>query len=235
MEPLLSHPSASSQARSASHVEASSAPQARPEALVAAAQFNVARRLMDSMLHDARNPLNALAINLDVLAEKLKKEGQVPASQEKNLKAMRDQIFRIDGILKDFSEAMTPHSTGAVTVDFSDTVTKALELLSYESRRNQVKFKVEIQPGLKVRVDEGAAARFIAMQTLLRALSRSKAGMEIGVSLRSEGGRSWLRVHDQGEANDEPFAEALPALDLVCAKSQAELGVREGDCWVSLP
>ncbi|MHA7631305.1 histidine kinase dimerization/phospho-acceptor domain-containing protein [Corallococcus sp. M7] len=75
--------------------------------VVGAARYDAVPPLMDSLLHDVRNPLNALAIHLEVLSEKLKGEsGQVPATQEKNLKAMREQIARVDGLLKLFSDFM---------------------------------------------------------------------------------------------------------------------------------
>ena len=39
-----------------------------PDPVVGAARYVAVPTLMDSLLHDVRNPLNALSINLEVLA-----------------------------------------------------------------------------------------------------------------------------------------------------------------------
>jgi len=91
----------------------SSAPSVREQAdpVVDAARYGAVPTLMDSLLHDVRNPLNALSIHLEVLSEKLKADtGQVPPSQDKNLKAMRDQIQRVDAIMRRFSEFIVSRS-----------------------------------------------------------------------------------------------------------------------------
>src|SRR5687767_9977504 len=55
---------------------------ASPELTIGAARQAANQRLMDSLLHDVRNPLNALSINLDVLTEKIRREhGEIPAAQ----------------------------------------------------------------------------------------------------------------------------------------------------------
>src|SRR6476646_8256161 len=99
-------------------------PEHATSGLVQAAKYALVQRLIDSMLHDARNPLNALAINLDVLTEKLRGPDRlVPPNQEKNLKAMREQIFRVDGILKTFSDYLAPKANsgaGTETPSFTD-------------------------------------------------------------------------------------------------------------------
>src|SRR3954463_13304181 len=89
--------------------------------VVGAARYSAIPALMDSLLHDVRNPLNALTINLEVLYGKLKAEmGEVPLSQEKNIKAMRDQIQRVDGILRQFHEFIVLRGGAAGEVDLSE-------------------------------------------------------------------------------------------------------------------
>jgi signal transduction histidine kinase len=115
---------------------------------------------MDSLLHDVRNPLNALSINLEVLSEKLKGEaGEVPASQAKNLKAMRDQIQRVDGILRQFTEFIVLRGGAAGEAGLSEVAKRSLEVLAHESRRRRLKVQTAIEPNVSVRLQDTSELR----------------------------------------------------------------------------
>src|SRR5437868_7018271 len=129
--------------------------------VVGAARYSAVPTLMDSLLHDVRNPLNALSINLEVLSEKLKGEtGEVPASQAKNIKAMRDQIQRVDGILRQFAEFIVLRGGSSGEVGLSEVTKRSLEVLAHESRRRRIKLQTEIEPDLRVRLSDTSELSF---------------------------------------------------------------------------
>lgn len=205
--------------------------------LVNAARYVIVQRLMDSLLHDVRNPLNALAINLDVLTEKLKGPDKVvPPNQEKNLKAMREQVFRVDGILKVFADYLTPktHAQGEPPT-MTDRIVRSLDVLGHEMRRNRVGLRQMIEPNVRVKEKDHAALNFIVVQSLLRAVARSQAGGEVSVTLVAEKGRAVLTVSDSASDAQEPFPDAAIALQLEAEKQGGEARVRGGDCVVTLP
>lgn len=217
-----------------SSVAERSEPQSEGGATVGAARDALTHRLMDSLLHDARNPLNALSINLDVLTEKLRREqGEIPASQEKNLKVMREQIFRVDGILKQFSEFIVPRADAASSCDFSDTVKQVLVVLGHECRRAMIKVRQMVEPDLRV---EGStpSLRFIALQAVFRAIARAGNEGEIDVTLQRDGSRALLRVKDGCADAREPFTHAVSALESSCAEVGAELRVSGNEVQVLL-
>lgn len=110
-----------------------------PEAALRAA-YLVASRLMESLLHDARNPLNAVAINLEVVAEKLKDdEGKIPESVERNLKSMREQVYRVDAILREFSDFIAPRLGTSGDLELGPLLSRALEVVGHEARKRRVK------------------------------------------------------------------------------------------------
>jgi signal transduction histidine kinase len=171
---------------------------------VVGASHDATNRLMDSLLHDARNPLNALAINLEVLAEKLKDEdGKVPESQDKNIRAMRDQIFRVDAILRQFSDFLAP-KPGRGELNLSEVIARAVEVVGHESRRRRVKLKAAIDPNVTVPEVDSAAIHVAAVQLLLRAILRSDAGAEVAVAVDRHGSEAVFTVSDSA-------ADVLPA------------------------
>jgi signal transduction histidine kinase len=200
------------------------------------ALYQVAVRLMDSLLHDARNPLNALAINLDVLAEKLKNAaGEVPASQAKNVGAMRAQIFRVEAVLRQFAEYIAPHGGQGGEVDLSQVVRGALDVLSYEGRRAQVQLCPALEPDSFVQLRDSVNARVVAAQAILRGILRSPPESELVIRVHQDGARVSLTVRDDGPDRHEPLSEVVPAMDAVARREGGQLQIRGGECTISLP
>ena len=203
---------------------------------VGAARNAITHRLIDSLLHDVRNPLNALSINLDVLTEKLRREqGEIPPTQEKNLKVMREQIFRVDGILKQFADFMAPRPDpvrGAV--DLSEAVKQALQILGHECRRAMVKVRQMIEPDLKTAGASGAV-RFLTLQLLFRALMRAGTEGEVDVTLQREASTAVLRIRDGSTEPREPFPHAAAALTALAAELGGEVRFNGCEAQLLLP
>jgi signal transduction histidine kinase len=205
--------------------------------VVDAARYSTVPSLMDSLLHDVRNPLNALSIHLEVLTEKLKVDGgQVPPSQEKNLKSMREQIQRVDGILRRFAEFIVSRPGGAGEVELSETVTRAMEVLSHESRKRRLQVRPSLAPGVRARLTDIGEVGFLVVQTLMRAYGRSEAGREVVVAVRAEESRAVFEVVDtNASAAVESGGETSAALELRCAQLGVELQLRAGTCRLTFP
>ena len=198
------------------------------------AAYTAASRLMDGMLHDARNPLNALAINLEVLSEKLRGEdGEIPPAQERNLKAMREQIFRVDAILRRFSDFIAPRPLPGGEVDLAELVLKAVDVVGHDSRKRRVRVTPKLEQGVPIRCDELSHLHLLIVQTLLRALARAPASSEVEVLVTKVDGRAVLRVTDAGGTLPEPHPEMMPALDTLSRQSNAQLQVQDGQCELS--
>ena len=204
--------------------------------VVGAARYGAVPALMDSLMHDVRNPLNALAIHLEVLSEKLKAEtGQVPPSQEKNLKSMRDQIQRVDAILRRFAEFIVNRPGVPGDAELSETVTRALEVLAHESRKRRLQVRPTIAAAVRARLSDTGELGFLVVQALMRAYGRSEQGAEVLVSVRAEESRAVLEVVDASASPEENTPEAVAALELRCGQLGVELQLRAGVCRLTFP
>jgi len=194
-----------------------------------AASHAALSRLVESMLHDARNPLNALAINLEVLNEKLKDEtGAVDPALEKNLRAMREQVYRADLILRAFADFLINEPQRLPDATLADVLPRAVEVLGHQARTGRVKLKLEMEPGVTVRLGDSAALRFLAYHSILRAVERSAPGSEVEISLQRAGERAALRVQDAGDGEPNPFTG--PALEALGREQSVEVTVHGGRC-----
>jgi signal transduction histidine kinase len=202
-----------------------------PEEVIAASQA-VLGLLVESLLHDTRNPLNALAINLEVLNEKLKDDaGAVDPALEKNLRAMREQVFKVDLILRTFSEFLVVTAPTMLSeLSLTDVLHHAVEVLGHEARKRRVKVKLEADKGVSVRLDDPSALRFLTYHAVLRALMRSEATGEVQIALHRTGDRVLLRVQDAGPAEGEPSPLTRPALEALGRARSVEVRVHGGRC-----
>lgn len=206
---------------------ASGAPQLEE---VSAAAQGATTRLVESLLHDARNPLNALAIHLEVLTEKLKDDsGAVPPTLEKNLRAMREQVLKVDHVLRIFADFLIIEPNRLSEVSLGEALERALEALGHEANKRRVKVKLDLEAGLKVRLADPLALRFLAYQSLLRAVQRANPGSEVEVSLTRAGGRAVLRVQDEG-GDGEPNPLSRPALEALGKERSVEVSIHGGRC-----
>ncbi len=204
--------------------------------MIGAARQQLSARLMESLVHEARNPLNALSINIGVLAQKLRAPGgAVPPGQERNLSAMREQIARVDEVLKLFNDFMSQRPM-ANEVDFSHAVDRAIAALGHEIRRAQVRLEAELAGPQRTGINwESGALSFLAAQPILRGLARSRAGGAIRVRLAGthEKGLTYT-VEDSGD-DSEPFDRAVPALQRMAARAGGAVKVEGALFEMTLP
>ncbi|MBF5044064.1 HAMP domain-containing histidine kinase [Aggregicoccus sp. 17bor-14] len=196
-----------------------------------AARYAAVPPLVESLLHDVRNPLNALAINLEVLNEKLKGEdGEVPAGQAKNLRAMREQVARVDGILRQFAEFLVHRAGPSGEASLSETLERVLAVLGHEGRRRRIKVQPAVEAGLNVRLADLSELGFLLLQPVLRAFERAEAGSEVAVVARGEGARVVLEVVEATDIAQERAPGAVAGLERACARLGVELQLRGGTC-----
>ena len=200
----------------------------RSSALIRSVRWSVAARLMDSLVHDVRNPLNALAINVEILQEKLSRAagGAVPATQAKNLQAMREQVSRVNAMLGEFARFLAPSPTTPAVLSLSSTVTDAVAVLGHAGRRARVKVMVDVPEGrAAVEAMDPSALAFLVLVPVLRALERTPEDGQVRVAVRSEGTRVVLHVQDGGREEGEE-TEVEQALAAAAGEYGAEFHVR---------
>jgi signal transduction histidine kinase len=208
-------------------------PRAPPDAppstpLVDAERWACAVSLMESLVHDVRNPLNAMAINVEVLQEKLARAlgGPVPSGPAKNLQAMREQVARVNALLGQFARFIAPPPSPPGEVTLVKVVEEAAALLGHASRRARVRLGVDLgAEHRRIHSPDPALLSFLVLRPLLRGLQRTPEEGRVQVTLHSERARQILEVQDEGpdEAAEGPTEEAIRTV----ARAQgAELHLR---------
>jgi signal transduction histidine kinase len=206
--------------------------------LVDAQRWACAVSLMESLVHEVRNPLNAMAINVEVLQEKLARAsgGSLPTTgPAKNLQAMREQVVRVNALLGQFAEFIAPPPGPPAEVTLVKVVEEAAALLGHASRRARVRLGVDLGPDSRpVHSPDPALLNFLVLRPLLRALERTPEEGRVQVTLRSERNLQILEVQDGGsDTSGEGPTEA--AIGAVAQAQGVELHLRGRLLRLSFP
>jgi hypothetical protein len=166
--------------------------------------------LCDGFSHDARNPLNAVVIHLEVLRDKLRREqGAVPPAMEKNLKAIREQVHRLDELVRRFVEVAAPRRQHELEFDLAELVQSVVEQMLHHARLQRSDLRHEVQPGLRL---AGSASELGVALALLLAEQLEAGQRRLLVRTESAGGLCRLSVEGTQAEASAPSLQELQRL-----------------------
>jgi signal transduction histidine kinase len=141
-------------------------------------------RLTGGVAHEIKNPLNAIALHLEVLKAKLSE----PHVVETELEVIEREIARLDRVVKTFLDFTRPFELKIETVDLAGLLQEVAALVEPEARRN----------GVKVALDDGAATAAVRGDHDL--LKQAILNVVVnGIEAMRNGGRLRLRVEREAE------------------------------------
>jgi signal transduction histidine kinase len=143
-------------------------------------------RLASGVAHDIKNPLNAMSLQVALLGEKLSPSPEAAAAAATHLVAVRDQITRVNEVLRRFVDVAEPGAplgfadVGALLADLG-------VLFGHEARRRRLTLTVEAQPGdVRTSCDPARAGRLV-MGLFARALAETPDGGRLAVKTDARG------------------------------------------------
>jgi signal transduction histidine kinase len=184
----------------------------RPVGPPLGARWDAISRVAAGLSHEVRNPLNALAIHLEVLADKLKRDGggTVPEHLQKNLAAARAQVMRIDGIVRRFADFAGAREFGTGRVEVRTLIEEAAGLCRHEVGRHGIELTVAAPAGLDLAASGPALAQ--ALVGLVVGLADAGVGGgRLVLSARTDGEKAAIVVAEEGGGLDLSVARAAIA------------------------
>jgi signal transduction histidine kinase len=152
--------------------------------------------LAGGIVHEIRNPLNALSVNLQLLREEIER-GDCPVEERTALlDTMRDEVHRIDGILKDFLRLTRPPELRLKKRNPSPILESVLRFVEGECDRVGIRLRPELGCSEAVLIDEAQFKQAI-FNLLLNAIEATPPGGEIRFRTRC-GQRFLIEIEDTG-------------------------------------
>jgi signal transduction histidine kinase len=166
-------------------------------------------KVAGSVAHEIRNPLNALFLNADLLEEELHEAGEVPEAIDEILRVMREEIERLNDIIKNYlSLSKLGHATFE-RLEINDIVKEFAEEAEELAHRREARFALRLGRGdTSVRGDRNMLRR-VLVNLAENAFDASPAGGLVVIGTRRLVHKVKLWVRDQGPGVAE---EAVPQL-----------------------
>jgi signal transduction histidine kinase len=147
-------------------------------------------RLTGGVAHEIKNPLNAMALHLEVLKSKL--DGQQP-----EIDVIGREIKRLDTVVKTFLNFNRPVDLKYAPIDFNEMVKQILDLVSIEAAAKHVHLETALEDRVWINGDAD-----LLKQAILNVVSNGLEAMNQGGTLSThtscDGDDCLLTVRDAG-------------------------------------
>ncbi|MBK9517291.1 MAG: HAMP domain-containing histidine kinase [Anaeromyxobacter sp.] len=138
--------------------------------------------LAGGLAHDIRNHLNGMALQLELLSEKL---GEAGAGVGGHLAALRDQVTRVGEVVSRYAEVADPEAPEA-PLDLGGALAGLAVLFGAVARRRHVRLELAAPPGLAGTAAPTARTLALLVGLLGRAVAEAPHGGVVAV--RTAGG-----------------------------------------------
>jgi signal transduction histidine kinase len=146
-------------------------------------------RLVAGMAHDIKNPLNAMALQLALLTEKLG-PGDTNAP---HLAALREQIARVNEVVRRFMDVTDPAALLGYT-ELGALAADAGALFAHEARRRRIQLVLEPPRGVVRVAGDPARVGTLVLVLLAGAMAAAPDGGRVEVVVDVEDGQAVFRL-----------------------------------------
>jgi signal transduction histidine kinase len=182
-------------------------------------------RLAGGVVHDIKNPLNAMALQVAILGEKLSASHDAGSAVAGHLGALRDQIGRVNEILRRFLDVADPGAPLGYT-DVGGLLADAASLFTHEARRRRIALSVEAQPGVvRTSCEPGRVGRLV-LGLFARALAETPEEGRLVARAEARDGRAVLTI-EHGAGDRDPALGYYTEVAAAAAKALGGAFVQE--------
>ncbi len=179
-------------------------------------------RVAAGIAHDVKNPLNAMALQVAILADKLADAGDgVATLAASHLAAIREQIGRVNDVVRRFADAVDPSAAHGFT-DVGGLLSDVARLFAHEARRRQV--AITCHPphdAVHARSDAARTGR-VLLGLLWKCIAETPPAGRVAASASASGAEVAIRLEHEPLA---PSAE-LAFVDAAAASAAQAMGGR---------
>jgi signal transduction histidine kinase len=153
-------------------------------------------RITSGVSHEIKNPLNGMAIHLEILRSKLETGSGDPTPQ---LDVLEEQIKRLDRVVKTFLDFTRPVEVRLEPHDLNDVVEHVLRLASAEAEARGVRLVQQLVPGpLPIKADADMLAQALLNIAINGCQAMPAGGPLRVVTSRVDDRRVRVQIQDSG-------------------------------------
>lgn len=174
-------------------------------------------RLAAGLVHDIKNPLNAMSLQLALLADKLSASPEAAGASSAHLGALRDQVARVNEVLRRFLDVTDPSAPLGFT-DVGALAADVASLFAHDARRRRVALTVEAHAGAVRTAADPARVGRLLLGMVARALAATREGGRLAVRAVAEAEWAVVRL---GQGAGDPGPETGYDIEVASATARA--------------
>lgn len=156
--------------------------------------------LAAGVAHELGNPLNSLTIHLQLIDRKLKKlkASKETRSLEDSIKVCRDEVARLDGIIKNFLEAIRPRPPDLAELHLPGLIEEVLHFQERELADRGIAVEVEMPAGTPVIMADRDQLKQVFFNLIKNAMEAMQPGGRLNLKLRADDDSVYVALADTG-------------------------------------
>ena len=156
--------------------------------------------LAAGVAHELGNPLNSLTIHLQLIERKLKKlQGSKESSAlSESIKICQGEVTRLDGIIRNFLEAIRPRPPDLAEVNLSEVIEDVLKFQSKELDDRGLKVEGELPATTPVIMADTNQLKQVFFNLVKNAMEAMQPGGVLGIRIRVDDQFVYVRISDTG-------------------------------------
>jgi signal transduction histidine kinase len=162
-------------------------------------------RLTGGVAHEIKNPLNAIAVHLEVLRSRLANEGLAELPE---IETIGREINRLDRVVKTFLDFTRPVELRMSEVEIAGLLREILALVEPSAARQNIRLVLEAPEPLFVEGDRDLLKQAI-LNVVVNAVEAMKEGGRIRVAAHRSGEECVVEVEDQGPGIPEEIRDRI--------------------------
>ncbi len=156
--------------------------------------------LAAGVAHELGNPLNSLTIHLQLIERKLKKLKGSKESESlgESIRICQDEVTRLDGIIRNFLEAIRPRPPDLAEVNVGEVIEDVLRFQDKELADRGLVIGADLPANLPVIMADRNQLKQVFFNLIKNAMEAMTTGGKLAIRVRADDDSVFIRIADTG-------------------------------------
>ena len=177
---------------------------AREESAIESSRSDAVRDLAAGVAHEIGNPLNAISLNLQLLAREFRREADETRRTRllHDISTAQNEVKRLEGIIKGFLSALRPAKLNLVPGSLVDPLTDTLDALKAQFEDRRIQTQLSLPSALPTVLVDRAQMEQVFFNLVKNALEAMKDGGSLEIEVDADDRDVHVVIRDNGSGMD---------------------------------